>query len=520
MWAEKSVLIENLLPKRTAFAAVDETGDRVKLERLERENFQLREHVVTLRREVVSEVQVELSNNMTNEVSSDDDEHTDTCDSSRVDSCRTSLQNELKKSPAKYRACTFWLMLSWPIFMISLFLVICVHDLVCSVAFPNYVRDHLDPTLATCWQNTTGSLWTPATDLLPLWSGNINAWAARGSGGPCDHIFLPTGLWIYIIVLPWGWFLTVRASIRARHVCAKKQKMMMLTNKMLRAGTRKEHGKEVSHRLVDDFLKSTQRIIWKHAVYVILFQLSMLVFDSIFSGFTTAWCVLYQMFWFGFGASLLQVRPVVMFAVKLSQTMVDEFIWEIEAGRTYCIERQHRPLSWVQLATQHHRLERELSDLWRDVNLLAFFPGVPFLIFGFLHFLGDTSLFHAVFLGAYCWMSAGIFHICCLSPIASVSSMFNTSAAFKAPDPTKHARSIHAVVRRFANEVRTQKEQQEYNMMLQYVATHKISVYIGIPKIVMARVDRSHIESMFYTVTFKLPTFLALLFAVRKYFVY
>merc|ERR1712135_175300 len=181
---------------------------------------------------------------------------------------------------------------------------------------------------------------------------------------------------------------------------------------------------------------------------------------------------------------------------KLSQTMVDEFIWEIEAGRTYCIERQHRPLSWVQLATQHHRLERELSDLWRDVNLLA------------------------VFLGAYCWMSAGIFHICCLSPIASVSSMFNTSAAFKAPDPTKHARSIHAVVRRFANEVRTQKEQQEYNMMLEYVATHKISVYIGIPKVVMVGVDRSHIESMFYTVTFKLPTFLALLFAVRKYFVY
>merc|ERR1712107_161333 len=52
----------------------------------------------------------------------------------------------------------------------------------------------------------------------------------------------------------------------------------------------------------------------------------------------------------------------------------------------------------------------------------------------------------------------GIFHICCLSPIASVSSMFSTSAAFKAPDPTKHARSIHAVVRRFANEVRTQKK--------------------------------------------------------------
>ena len=72
---------------------------------------------------------------------------------------------------------------------------------------------------------------------------------------------------------------------------------------------------------------------------------------------------------------------------------------------------------------------------------------------------------------------------------------------------------------RLERKVRTQKEQQEYNMILQYVATHKISVYIGIPKVVMARVDRSHIESMFYTVTFKLPTFLALLFAARKYFV-
>ena len=39
---------------------------------------------------------------------------------------------------------------------------------------------------------------------------------------------------------------------------------------------------------------------------------------------------------------------------------------------------------------------------------------------------------------------------------------------------------------RLEREVRTLKEQQEYNMILQYVATHKISVYIGIPKVVMA----------------------------------
>jgi hypothetical protein len=291
--------------------------------------------------------------------------------------------------------------------------------------------------------------------------------------------------------------------------------MMKLTNKMLLA--RKIHGTHLSHHLVKNFLSSIQRTLRTHAVYLILFQLSMLMFDSVFSGFTAAWCVIYQMLWFGFGAAILQVRPVVMFAVKLSHMMVDGFIWEIEAGRQYCDAENCRSLSWVEIASEHHELERELSDLWKEVNLLACFSGVPFLIFGFLHFLGDKTLTHAIVLGSYCWVCGGLFHICCLSPIASVSSMFNTSAAFKAPDEVKHARSIHAVVRRFAGEVRTEKEQQEYNMMLEYVASHKIKVYIGIPKILMVGIDRSHIENLFYLVTFKLPTLMAVLFAVRKY---
>jgi len=249
--------------------------------------------------------------------------------------------------------------------------------------------------------------------------------------------------------------------------------------------------------LVSAFLGDVRQTKTYHLFYLAAFQAGMLLIDKFLFGHTARTILAYQLVWLGFATSLLQVRPYILFCVLLSQTMVDKYTKDLCA----CNSSDDR--SWLDMTKEHQELELDISNIWKDVNLLVFVPPIPFLTFAVLHFLSDDNFVAGWTCALYLAIMAGLATTSVLVPIARISSMINSSAAFKGKLTKKRgSMSIRAVARSFAGTLRSSQKRphdlEEYGVLLDYLQGHKFSVHVGLPWIYMFAISKESITGFFF----------------------
>jgi len=278
-----------------------------------------------------------------------------------------------------------------------------------------------------------------------------------------------------------------------------------------------ERDEDNHDELVSAFLGDVRQTKTYHLFYLAVFQAGMMLIDKFLFGHTARSILAYQVVWLGFATSLLQVRPYVLFCVLLSQTMVDKYTRDLWA----CNSSDDR--SWLDMAKEYQQLELDISNIWYRVNLLVFVPPIPFLTFAVLHFLSDVHFVAGWMCALYLAMMGGLAATSVLVPIARISSMFNSSAAFKGKLTKKRgSMSIRAVARSFTGTLRSSqkrpKDLQEYGVLLDYLQGHKFSVHVGLPWIYMFAISKESITGFFFSFMVKLPLVVSAFIALRNNF--
>merc|ERR1740121_499787 len=257
----------------------------------------------------------------------------------------------------------------------------------------------------------------------------------------------------------------------------------------------------------------TTRVQWletAHVWYLVAFQLAMLLIDWIVFDMKIRWVIWYQFAWLGFGAVLLQVRPSILYAVLLSQMLIDGYIRDLLQ-----IRKDRRWLDW---AAKHRELELKIFELWKEMNGLVFLPCAPFLVFAALHIVSDSNLVRGSFTALFLTVLAAITLNSVLSPIASISTMFSSPSAYRGILTEKTGRmSIAAVVRSLVDEPsRSSEEDQRYGIFLQYVQGSKIRVMVGIPHVCMVGIDSQFVARFLWGSAVKFPFVVSVVLAIRN----
>uniref|UniRef100_A0A7S1A761 Uncharacterized protein n=1 Tax=Noctiluca scintillans TaxID=2966 RepID=A0A7S1A761_NOCSC len=423
-------------------------------------------------------------------------------------------EEELRRCEVAWPLWLFRLLIAIPLVMSVVFFSVFVHDLwyVVFVGNPTHaVHPCFDWNVPDDNPNSTFASYILSRK--PLWGGMVVEFCSRkGQGEACAHELSPTVVWIYMTFLPLMWMLTVAFATRARKVCGRGNRMMMVVQQLL-DGRDDAEDTELVARLccVRRFLAKVRWTKVRHAVYLLGLHAMALACDW-YLGCSVAWLALDQAMWLGFCPNLTHVRPVVVYGVHLSQAMVDDYMYMLRNARRW--KRDHVPprLSWLHVARRHRELELTMSDLWMDINLLALFPALPVIGFGLLRAIGDPSQW-----GKWTWVGwlivGGWMEVCILNPIAKVPSMFNTSAAFKSRIRERSkagSHSIHSLVRSYCVEdpPRDAQEQEDYGICLHFVSTRRVKVFVGIPGVLMCGIDRHLVSQLFWNVSLKLPAFM------------
>jgi hypothetical protein len=424
--------------------------------------------------------------------------------------CRET-EAELKRCEVAWPLWVFRLLIAVPLVMSVLFSSVFVHDLgyVIFVGNPKHVaNDCFNWNVPE--ENPNLSLASYILSRRPLLGGRVVEYCSRKARGePCSFEFSPTVVWIYMSFLPLMWMLTVAFAARARKVCERGNRMMSIVQKLL-DGRQDAVEPEIVARLccVGRFLAEVRWTKVRHVAYLLGFQ-AMAFFGDWYVGASAAWLALDQAMWLGFCPCFVQVRPVVVYGVHLSQAMVDDYIYMMRYARRWRRDQVPQRVSWLQVAQRHRDLELTMSDLWMQINLLALFPTVPVISFGLLRAVGDSRLW-----ATWTWVGmlivGGWMQVCILNPIAKVPSMFNTSAAFKSRMRARSkagSHSIHSLVRSYCVEEppRDAQEQEEYDMCLHFVSSRRVKVYIGMPGVLMCGIDRRFVSQLFWNVSLKFP---------------
>jgi len=423
----------------------------------------------------------------------------------------------------KFKAPAFFTIISVPCALVIVFVFVLLHDLRTDGA--TILREsNLDEstTIYDCW------LTAPAVDLrlhfvslgMPMYGGKAVQWLTidRTTGDlDCSRVPLsPNAVWTFLVVLPVTWLIVIRSSYQIRALSHHTGVLFIKTEKL------KDKYGDTCLDIILDFQKSVAKTRRNHMYYFFAFQILMFLIDRYTFQTRVRWTIFYQFVWWGFGTSLIQVRPGITYCALLSQAFVDCYIKLIldsrEERKITNLQPAEFSPSWKDLAQMHHELELDISDIWIKVNTLAFVPALPFLTFSVLHFLTDKNFTYGCIISAVLLAVAGSFLVGVLMPIGNISSMFNSCAAFKGRvRSTRGSMSVTAVARSFVNEQqRTGEEDREYHIFLDYVQGHTVRVFLGLPGIWMVPITKATVTGMMWEIFFKFPFIVSLFLALRN----
>jgi len=415
------------------------------------------------------------------------------------------LHIELKKLPTKLRSWQFLLIVSAPVYLTAGFCIVLVHDL-----FSNGASYLANQPISQCWLAKVDrhemSFW-------PAWGGLAMQWLNRDIYGGqvyCNTVLRPFALWAYLTVLPAVWVLMIYTSQKVRRMSSTKGLIYEKTKAMI-----DENGEEECDELVHAFLGDISVTQKKHYYYLMVFQAVMLLIDIFLLGLTVRNVVAYQVVWLGFAMSFLQVRPYIILCVLLSETMIDRFIRRLIA----CNETKSS--LWLQMVKEHNELELDISGIWIKVNLLVFVPPIPFLTFAVLHLVTDPNFKAGCVTALFLAITAGSAFMSLLIPIARISSMFCSTAAYKGKPTDKRGRmSIRAVTRSLAGALRSSKpgDVQDFSVLLEYVQGHKFGVPVGLPGVFLFIITKRSVASFFFSFMVKFPILISAFLALRNSF--
>jgi len=363
----------------------------------------------------------------------------------------------------------------------------------------------------------------------------------------CDIMMKPGGIRTYLLVLPFGWLASTFFALQSKRIARRGGVLHDLTLRLFSEFPDFSEGDEKKRPglskgdqrnrpdLFKDYHKNRTYVFKKHLFFLALLQGALFVYDYCFFGLTLRLSFLFQLIWLGFSPALLQVRPMVQYLVMLSKTRIKAFICVLEerrASRNECVETRKTSEpndSWCSIAAEHRKLELDISNLWKQVSLgLVLATPLPFATLSFLHLVADNpdQLVLDKKIALLLAVLAGMFLVGNLFPIASISSMFNSSSAFKGVRDGVQLKdtvqktdsvSIAAVVRSYVAEIpeRTTQENTEYNIFLDQVESHKIKIFLGIRGFVMFGIDRFFVFELLLKFVVQMPMFCVLLLGVR-----
>lgn len=420
----------------------------------------------------------------------------------------------------RFSAGTFFALVLVPTALTALFVAVFVHDL--------WVEKRPWP----CWRGGEEGL---------DWAGWFVHWLsmdflARWESQEFHCKFVPSrsGLPIYFWILPPTWMVIINSSWVTRRMRRDKGIIRSLLEKVFLAceaapgapgGASGLEGylggverSEQTLALLEALKRDGLATKVYHICFAVAFQVAMFLFDYYLKQYPMRWILCYQVLWFSFSTTIVQVRPLLKFSVFLSRTLVDLYIEVL----------RKRKDSWLQLLEWHRQLELDLLELWGRVNLHAVLPSTPFISLSLLHLMEDSSVDPNVVAGAkvatFLLAVAGLVLVCTLMPIAKVDSMLNSGLAFKAQPPRKGGlrkpggMAIVAVARSLALErpPRTPEEDQQYATFLEYVQGGEFHVALGVPGYFMVPITSSTVVSIFTTFILKFPLFMSLFLTARE----
>jgi len=173
------------------------------------------------------------------------------------------------------------------------------------------------------------------------------------------------------------------------------------------------------------------------------------------------------------------------------------------------------------MVKEHNELELDISGIWIKVNLLVFVPPIPFLTFAVLHLVTDPNFKAGCVTALFLAITAGSAFMSLLIPIARISSMFCSTAAYKGKPTDKRGRmSIRAVTRSLAGALRSSKpgDVQDFGVLLEYVQGHQFGVPVGLPGVFLFIITKRSVASFFFSFMVKFPILISAFLALRNSF--
>lgn len=414
--------------------------------------------------------------------------------------------------PTKMRMQYLCALLVVPCVMVIFCFIVIVHDLSTDGRALLAEED-----LAKCWKSLPS--WSRAS--VPGWGGMFVQWLSRDpdTGVPdCSKTPHPKAVWAYGIVLPIAWLTTIGNAWKVWRLTTKSGAIGVCHRSFI---SKVKNSRVDDTDLAEGFVSDVAKTREAHKWYLFYFQAMLFFVDYFVMEATMRWIIWYQFAWLGFSSCILQVRPAVIYASLLSQAMVDYYTRELVAWAQGKEIDDNSTCSWIDWAGMHRCLELDISNLWREVNTTVFLPIMPFLVFGILHVTTDGefvrgSIVATVLVVLGCLMLSSL-----LSPIARISSMFNSQSAFRAETgqmKTRGRTSIAAVARKLAiqDKSRTAEESQEYGIFLEYVLSHKVRVVLGFRGLFFIGVDQRFVVRFFWEFAFKLPLVVSFFIALRS----
>jgi hypothetical protein len=243
------------------------------------------------------------------------------------------------------------------------------------------------------------------------------------------------------------------------------------------------------------------------------------------------WWIAHQLVWFGFAPMLLMVRPALKFYVDLTQCAIDTFIFEIYCTRRKqdfpdaplsCDDAEVPPLAWSSFVEKHHRLESNISEMWRKLGMTPWIVGFPFLVMAGVTFSAEPDPTQAfVAFGVMSMIGAGVVWEV-LRPLANISSMFGSCLAYRSTwRPFQGKMSIVAVVRRFGKDKWIDEQDHlDYQVFLDYLHGFHYSIALPIKffiwPVAEIPITKEFVAHLLSTTVVKFPALILFLLYTRK----